>query len=366
MESITKALDDSGHPAHEAARNVWENGPYEGIPTRQGYYVLTAGGEVLAASKANNPDAVIETMREGRRAWEAMAPAGRGSPRPASPHPDYPGDGLVLRVDKRVLGGGEQATPEAPAPDTGARNGPFAVRLLQRYAVAETNQDFIWYRRDEAEAFAPPADARAGDRYAVEPAVVRRILRFHLTDPVRTVGEPYPPEAIESDRLEAAVTGVRGDRVTIRFEGTWRASQTDLPRLTRFERSGERRAPIPRHPERGYATRVLGRAVWDESAGQFAAFEIVGLAAHWGGPALRPARKEDPLGFVIRLAGDRPVDRVPPDLIDYYEWAGDQGVRSSETPRARPIPARGDAPGTSVFPKASPGETVEKGWNEKL
>lgn len=269
--------------------------------TRQGIYVTTASGKLLASVNALDAKKVIETLQAGLEAWEQAKPEERTLPEgwelPAqrweNSHPD---DGLVLRSFNADLG-----------PDADRK------RL---------NKDHAWFTTDEARAWLGE-DPKKGDTHDVPRALVDRLACFHLVDNVRGQTLPFAPEEVTASRLTTTVVSRDGDQVAFRIEGTTKAETDGTWKLGKSDWTPKEKFP------RGLTTTVLGSGTYDLAARRFVALEFVAMGERTGRTNLNGRPKTDvgpaPLGFVFEIAPKRPSERVPPAFIDIYgaSWVVD-------------------------------------------
>lgn len=283
----------------------------------QGIYLAAPSGMLMAGSHeaVHDMKKIEKILQQGLEKWQklpakdrllskeefARAVAERGE-RPGRGQKHYPQDGLVLRLFCRDLPGGP---PQHPA----FKNA--------------WNADFAWFRKDEALAFVP-ANLTPGSKQAVRRDLVERLARFHLIDAVRGSGLPYPREAVEEAQLTAEVVGVSGDRVSLRFDGRTRTSQTGKF-FTQDTIGTAWKAPAVQ--QRGFDAKLLGRAVYDKKEQKFVSFELLAAGDRWGATS-ENARVADgevcmkpaPMGVVFELAGTSPAERVPPVHLSGYGW----------------------------------------------
>jgi hypothetical protein len=311
------AADEVGHlqrarttgPEAEWFRTVAEQGHYAGrttpTDTRQGIYAAAPSGVLLASINHNDPKRVAGMLRKALAAWVSMPRSERLPPEAAPEDPAgrvrwetlHPEKGLVLRVTSRDAG------RERVDGDDWRANA--------------WNLDALWFRAEEAASFVP-AEAKVGATADVPAALVRRIVRLHLTDNVRGQTPPYPDRAVERAALRSEVTAVEGDRVSLRLSGEARVVHEG-----RWPVGGFRDMHSPSEQERGFEGRLLGRASYDRKAARFVAFEMVALGSRWGATQYN-GRHDDPgpapMGVVFSLAGDTPADRVAPSAMWEYGW----------------------------------------------
>ncbi|MDJ0975675.1 MAG: hypothetical protein QNJ98_14530 [Planctomycetota bacterium] len=269
--------------------------------TRQGLYVMTANGTLLASSNALSADKALETIQQGLEAWKQTEPAARTLPKDFDLprrrwEASYPQGGLVLRTANTDLG------PDAD------RN--------------RINRDHAWFTAEEARGWLG-ADPQPGDTHTVSRVIVDRLACFHLVDNVRGQTLPFAPAEVAASKLTTTVVSREGDAVTFEIEGrteaetdgTWKLGKNDWTPTTKYPR--------------GLTTTVLGSGTFDLAAKRFTAMEMVAVGERTGRTNLngRPEGDVGPaaIGFVLQLAPDKPSARVPPAFIDVYgaEWVVD-------------------------------------------
>lgn len=251
----------------------------------QGHYAVTPSGELLASSSMGDPKAFALILEEALEKWEALPRENRLLPEAPDPKAAdawrdaeklYPEDGLALRVISRDL---------------------------KRMRWPDWNQDYSWFRKEEARAFVP-TEIKSGARHDVPANLVERLARFHLIDNVYGLNYTvFPKEAVEQARLTVTVEKIEGARVSLRLEGETRAD-TEVPETI------------------GFAPKLLGKATWDTEQESFVAFELVAVGMRWGlgNCNLRTDPTPAAMGIVFTLAGDSPAERLPPAFVDRYEW----------------------------------------------
>ncbi len=286
-----------------------EHGHYAGrsepSATRQGIYALAPDGRFLASINTREPHKVAQMLREALAAWDALALDGEpGASAPAAgaerSGDEAPLDGLILRVNSRDLPRGDELAPQP-----------------RDWRAAAWNQDFVWFRRDEARALVPE-DPRALSTREVPRELVARLARLTLLDNVRGQVAPFRPESVERAELVSRATGVEGDVVTLVLEGHTRAAQTG-----RWPVQGFADRDDPAEQSRGLELELLGHARFDLARARFVAFELVAVGTRWGGTQFN-GRGDDlgraPIGFVLSLVGERPAERVAPANLGSYGW----------------------------------------------
>ena len=180
-------------------RRVAGQGPRQDFrATTQGFYVATAGGELLLYNNNRDPAKVRRLVADALARFERDA-AGRDGAAPIEAgeldrrwHPSPPEGGLVVRVRAKVLGGYDEPRDR-----------------WQEILQSARSRDNLWVTGEEHDALV------AGDLPAT---LLRRLARFHLVDNTR--GEPPMWRDDEVQAIEAALDG---DRIA----GTVRLSTAD-------------------------------------------------------------------------------------------------------------------------------------------
>lgn len=300
-------------------QHVAEQGHYRGGPrgrsTRQGIYVFTPGGTVLAALNALDATRVAAALREAKRKWDALPAAERhAAPRwPAGTvkrvrHEDSrPSDGLVLAVLLRDLPTEGAGWPDRP-----------------RY-----NRDVAWFRAAEAKRFVPTR-AEVGAEREVPRVLVERLARFHFLDAVRGQTQTFDPWDVATASMTTRVSYVEPERLHLVVTGETHAAST------RIWRNYNRRHVATRQHEHGVHLRFHGEATVDRTTGRFVHFQVVGLGSRWGATLTNGRRGQpepSPLGVLLTLGTDRPIDRIAPAFFQAYGW-GDAGTGPALEPDA--------------------------------
>jgi len=293
-------------PLSAWVHGVTERGHFAGrrVPTRQGIYVCTAGGELLASTPPADADTVLALLQRGLTAFEALPAAARRGPAPPARVPldedRYPADGLVLDLAARDL-----SAPGEPDRDGAvAERDPHAPRSAG--PAARANLDHVWFSPAEARQWLPDP-AHAGASRSLPDRLVERLTCLHFVDGVAgELARRFRPEDLRPSWIRTEVESRQGSRVRLRITGATRAESRAHARDRRADR---------------IETELLGHAWFDEATGSFDAFELLALArcGELGEPP--PGARERTVGFVLRLA-DPAAPRVPPHFLHRYgpEW----------------------------------------------
>jgi hypothetical protein len=268
------------------------------LPTTQGTYIVTPSGVLIDSGHTLTPDELTKFLADGLKKYKALSKRDRlGNTTGADTKitkSNYPKDGLVLSVTLRKI--------YDPKPTgRGARG------------LIEWNQDFAWFRKEEAAQFVP-ANAKQGMTREIPAALMMRLAKYHFTDTVRTFCDPYPNRCVKTAKLTSTVLEVRENLVSIRLNGEVHSAQNDTPKWGTV-----REARIPRRPERSFDATLLGYATYDVNQQKFTKFELVAFGSHTGGGARMKAGPVT-MGAVLSLASDSPVDRVEPRHFRLYGW----------------------------------------------
>src|SRR5688572_1543568 len=120
---------------------------------------------MLSSINANDPKAVSRMLEQALDKWASISEAERmrsGDPSTETaklnrPEKRYPEHGLVLRVFSRDL-------PREKQPDD--------------WRAGAWNQDFAWFRKEEARALLPEK-LRKGEKASVPESLIRRLARLN-------------------------------------------------------------------------------------------------------------------------------------------------------------------------------------------
>lgn len=280
----------------EFFRKMADQGPRKGQggDTRQGIYMFTADGKLLAYKNAGQaPDVMREVLKQGLAHFAKLPEEARKPGAVKVEDLDKidkryvrtpPANGLILDTYTRILDKNDKkqwckGTCSVSGGDAAAR-------------------DHLWLTESEWKALIP-ADASKGDKYAVAGNVVERIARFHLMDNTR--GEPplWSKEDIRSRAMTLTVTDIDDLSIKLRLDGAvLLASDADLDKA-----------------ERGFDVRLLGEISYDRVKKAIDRFDMAAIGDHWGeGTFTRNARKgRAGLGVYFELSkGNTAADRVPP------------------------------------------------------
>src|SRR5262245_7994139 len=172
--------DDEG----QFFRGIADQGPRkgEGGSTRQGIYVFSAGGKLLAYRNHSDPEIVRKLLNQGLSAFRTLPldqrtpgavkvnePVGVGSEYFREP----PQGGLIVNVFTRIL---DRA------------DGSGYCRVTWKMPGADQSErDHLWLTAEEWKSLIPAA-AKPGDERPIPKHLVYRLACFHLVDNTR--GEP--------------------------------------------------------------------------------------------------------------------------------------------------------------------------------
>ncbi len=251
----------------------------------QGHYAVTPSGELLASSSNEDPKALAVMLTQALDKWKSMprekrllakAPNPKSADRWRRFENLYPEDGLVLHA---------------------------VSRDQKRVRWPDWNQDYAWFRKDEARAFVPAKPVKNA-RHEVPRKLVERLAQFHLIDNVYALNYTFfPKDAVEKARLTAVVEQVEGDLVSLRF-------------------TGETRSSIEGPKKIGFEPKLLGHAKYNLKDQKFVSFELVAVGKRWGLGNCNQRHDPNPalMGIVFTLAGNTPAERLPPAFISRYGW----------------------------------------------
>jgi len=277
-------------------RSVAEQSPRRGTgtDTKQGIYLLTADGKLLAYKNAGQaPDVMREVLADGLKKWNRLPDELRRPGAVKVPDLDesdggytrqLPPGGLIVNVHARAL-------EKAPT-------GSLADATCKVGDGDEASRDHLWLTAEECRSLLP-AGAKAGDTFPLPDAIAWRIARFHLIDNTR--GEPamWTRDQVRKLDVRLTVEQVEGDKAVLRLHG---------PVLVSTDADATR-------ADRGYDASLLGFIGINRQTGRVERFDVVALGQHWGESRFTQGARPGltPLGVAFEMAkGDGPGDRVPP------------------------------------------------------
>lgn len=274
-----------------------DNAPLE---TRQGIYILTADGTLLASNNRQDAESILNLMDVGLTAWSDFRyPDGfevpEAGPADSRFRREPPEGGVVIDVFTRIVG-----EYEPPADNSWTRWGFDPNQSLGR--------DHLWITREDVEGLAP-SDVKVGARYPLPPILQERMLRFHLVDNVR--GEPmmWRSDEVRRARIDLVVEEVSEQTLRLRIEGE--ALMQALPNLP--------------YPDRRYDATLLGYIEVHRDPLRVSRFDLmaVGEAAGEGHYTRRAPAAPFTLAIAMRIAPPGPMASVPPQaarhLTEYME-----------------------------------------------
>jgi hypothetical protein len=165
----------------------------------------------------------------------------------------------------------------------------------------EPNRDFMWLTEAEWKGLVPP-NPKEGDTFFLPVPIRNRLLRFHLVDAAKGLGQGWERDHIRKGDLTLTVTSVTAEKISLQLEGA---------------------VLLMDKPEEAKAGQVLdahlgGQLEYDRKAKAWTRFDIVGLGSFRGMrgicqglPTATPVKAT--LGFVFELAPKEAVAlAVPP------------------------------------------------------
>jgi hypothetical protein len=299
--------DDEGRFFRGVANQGPRKGP--GGATRQGIYLLTADGKLLAYKNCGqSPEATRDLLQQGLREWRKLTAERRqaGAVRVGEPgtpdrryHRPTPPGATIVNVHARCLDR-----------DSGGALCSLDPKASPGHAAS---RDHLWVTSEDTAALVP-AEPRKGARSPVPANLAQRILRFHLLDNTR--GEPnyWERRDLRKWTLTVEVQDAIAERIELVLRGNALLATHD----------------DPSQAKRGYEAQLLGYLSYDVPSRSWRRFDFVAVGEHWGHgtytPGARPGRT--PLGVAFELAkGTSAADRVPPQaartLDEYLRPAGE-------------------------------------------
>jgi hypothetical protein len=191
----------------------------------------------------------------------------------------------------------------------------FEIRRKQ-FLKDVWNTDFVWIEDPEALVPASPVE---GAVYRLPSWIATRLARFHMVDNVGGLTREFPRDTIEAAELLVKILSVTEERVELEISGTTRAVESGHWNLSQTSPG--------LNTERGFETRIGGRAVWLPKERRFEQLEFLAVGTRWGGTAQNrrwevefPPTHNDlapaPIGIWFELYEGPDDGRLPP----FFTW----------------------------------------------
>lgn len=287
-------------------RKIAEQGHYAGrdepTGTRQGLYIATVDGTLLASNNTGSPIEVLRLMQKGISSWNRGNNNSKGKFR-SSAKPDenykvsFPKGGLILRETMRDL----------PRP-----NEAF-------HKTDAHNFDHVWMTAEEVKAFSP-AKAKPGFKYEIPEKIVRRLVRWHLIDQVKGESPAWKESQVLNASITAMVTQLADQesgtpRVRIRLKGK---ANCACPPTGEVNPYNNKKITA----ERGIDAKIQGWLTYDTKTKSFTHFDLLACGERWG-TATYSFRHQDlrrsPIGFTFELLEVKPENLIRPAFaLDRY------------------------------------------------
>ena len=291
-------------------RKIAEQGHYAGrtkpTGTRQGFYIATIDGALLASGNNHSAIKVMQLMQKGLNGWKRgkKNQAGKFSSPAAKPAQDrsvaFPAGGLILR----------QAVRDLPRPDQ------------PHHKTNKHNFDHVWMTAEEIKAFAPSKQKR-GFSYAIPEKIVRRLIRWHLIDQVKGESTPWGKANIVDASINATVTQVKNLKpesrlVRIKLNGNAKCVAAASGKVNPY-------GNFKVDKERGIEAVIKGWLTYDTRTETFTEFDMLALGERWGATTYN-FRQDDlersPIGFAFKLLPAKPENKTKPAFAyeDYFGY----------------------------------------------
>ena len=286
----------------ELFTKIVEQGHYAGrtkpTNTRQGLYVATADGTLLASINTTRSSEVMKMMNKAIRQWEKGG-KDRNKKFAEENVPDkkfnlaFPEGGMILRETMRDL-----PRKQNPKHDTWRHN-----------------FDYAWLTKDEVAEFVPK-DPKVGVSYEIPDPLVKRFAKFHLVDQVKGESAAWKDSGIKTASLQATVRRVENGKVQIQLNGNANCIQPATDEKNPY--SG-----LPTNQERGVEIKIAGWLTYDTATDTFAEFRLLGFGDRWG-TATYSFRHRDmqrsPIGFAFEMLPTKSENQTRPKFLfwDYF------------------------------------------------
>ncbi len=291
-------------------RKIAEQGHYAGRSkpsnTRQGLYIATISGTLIASANTTHAIEVMRLMQTGLNGWNRGAKNSKG-PFKSDAKTDQkynvtaPQGGLILRQTIRDL-----PRPHQPHHNSG-----------------QYNHDHVWLTANEVKALTP-TKVEPGSTYKIPEKIVRRLVRWHFIDHVRGSSSSWEYSHIKDASMVAMVTQVRGDgseplRVRIKIKGKAKCVCPPTGEVNPFTNDKVT-------TERGLDAEIRGWLTYDTKAKTFTGFELLAFGERWGTSIYNSRHKDlerSPIGFAFEFVDDSAGRTAKPAFAvgDYFSYS---------------------------------------------
>ena len=289
---------------------IAEQGHYAGrtkpTPTRQGLYIATIDGTLLASANTRSPIKVMQLMQKGLNGWNRgdKNSAVKFSSATAQPAVKrtvaFPEGGLILRQTVRDL----------PRPDQ------------PHHKTDQHNFDHVWLTAEEIEAFSP-SKAEHGLSHEIPAKIGRMLACWHLIDQVKGESPPWSQANVVDASMRATVTGVKvlksGSRlVRIKLDGKAKCVAPASGKVNPFNKSKV-------NTERGIETQIKGWLTYNFDKQKFTEFEVLALGERWGTTIYNFRHRDlqrSPIGFAFELLEAKAENKTKPAFAfeEYFNY----------------------------------------------
>jgi hypothetical protein len=282
---------------------------------------ITASGKVLGTEYQ------MPAIEEAWQAWTKL-PEGERKPgaiqvgKKGPLDPEYaavqpPEGGLILKLYGRYLAREDDGELRLT---TLLKDFPGIADPATRYPrhfdyYCEANPDYMWLTEAEWKSLIP-ANPKRGDQRPVPTAIIDRMCLYHLlpTSMHSRIGDLWQEIAVKTKGIRAkevtlTVDEASPDRVRLILDGFVHLGHA-------YDADATAKIPPKSSQCMGYEARLRGVLDYDTAKRAITRFDILVLGDLYGdadpnGWLVRPGR--NPLGFAFEMvAGDNPVDRLPP------------------------------------------------------
>ncbi len=261
----------------------------KGGGTKQGIYVCTPSGTLLASINSLSAKAVKQMLERALAAWNELPDEARRAEPPVSKPEhrwewNYPENGLVLKQTARYL---SEDSVEDQQPDS------------------RFNFDFAWFSADEAAQFISEQPI-AGEHYELPQDLYERFARYHLLNTAHGESGTYRADEVNG---KLSVKVLEADQQTVRI------------RLSGISHQAASKNNVGHGRASRIAAELLGFASYDRTTRRFTRFELVAKGKIYKTVEFQPdERHERSIGWYFTLANpDNAFERLYPTQIYAYD-----------------------------------------------
>ena len=287
----------------EFFRKIAEQGHYAGrtkpTATRQGLYIATADGNLLASVNTTSVIRVMATVNHAIEAWKETNPSSVNKFAETN-QPDvrygveFPSGGLILRETMRDLPRANNSGHE----------------------TWRHNFDHVWLTAIEVNSLVPK-NSDVGQAFEIPEDVARRFAAYHLVDQVKGEADAWDRSDVQIAKMKAEVVENKDGKIKIKLSGSAKCVKSPTGEVNPFTKNKITK-------DRGVDLKIQGWLTYDENSKSFDRFNLLAAGQRWG-TATYNFRSRDmgpaPIAFAFEMLPNAPENKTRPKFLmwNYFD-----------------------------------------------